>query len=210
MSPAARRRIAAAQKARWAKWRKQRSASVGPAVDSRDRPVLSLRASSCGVYLLCPERTAPRKLIMMIWARDKKATLMFKLLLKQEAEILPFLPVSGWHSWNRPARTFEGPLHSQARLRQTAHLSDYKKAWQKAARDAGIPDRRIYDLRASFASRANACRASGLTIAHLLGHDNNTQILPTYVKPLDENTKAVIEALDAARASRSVKSAVIQ
>jgi len=36
-----------------------------------------------------------------------------------------------------------------------------------------------------------AVRASGLTIAQLLGHTNNTQILPTYVKPLDENTKAV-------------------
>jgi hypothetical protein len=44
----------------------------------------------------------------------------------------------------------------------------------------------------------------------LLGHDNNTQILPTYVKALDENTKAVIEALDVARASRSVKSPVVQ
>jgi len=34
--------------------------------------------------------------------------------------------------------------------------------------------------------------------AHLLGHDS-TQILPTYVKQLDENTKAIITALDAAR-----------
>ena len=48
---------------------------------------------------------------------------------------------------------------------------------------------------------ANACHASGLTIAQLLGHANSTQILPTYVKPLDENTKAVIDALDVARAS---------
>jgi len=84
----------------------------------------------------------------------------------------------------------------------STHISDYKKGWQKAAREAGIPDRRIYDLRASFASRANACHASGLTIAQLLGHANSTQILPTYVKPLDENTRAVIEALDAARTSR--------
>lgn len=82
-------------------------------------------------------------------------------------------------------------------------LFDYKKAWQKAAKDAGLPDRRIYDLRSTFASRANACRASGLTIAQLLGHATSTQILPTYVKPLDENTKAVIEALDAARNTRS-------
>jgi len=31
----------------------------------------------------------------------------------------------------------------------------------------------------------------------------STQILPTYVKPLDENTRAVIDALDAARTSRN-------
>ena len=78
------------------------------------------------------------------------------------------------------------------------HITDYKSAWRKAARKAGLADRRIYDLRASFASRANSCKASGLTIAHLLGHAS-TQILPTYVKPLDENTRAVIEALAVAR-----------
>jgi integrase len=103
-------------------------------------------------------------------------------------------------------REFLGPGFSQyvfpsPRI-QSTHLTDYKTAWRKVAREAGLPDRRIYDLRASFASRANACRASGLTIAQLLGHANNTQILPTYVKALDENTKAVIQALDAARASR--------
>jgi integrase len=84
--------------------------------------------------------------------------------------------------------------------------------WQARSNNSAssVPDRRIYDLRASFASRANACRASGLTIAQLLGHANNTQILLTYVKPLDENTKAVIEALDAARASRPTKSPSVQ
>jgi integrase len=103
-------------------------------------------------------------------------------------------------------REFLGPDFSEyvfpsPRIPST-HVSDYKKGWQKAAREAGIPDRRIYDLQASFASRANACHASGLTIAQLLGHSNSTQILPTYVKPLDENTRAVINALDAARTSR--------
>ena len=51
-----------------------------------------------------------------------------------------------------------------------------------------------------------ACRASGLTVAHLLGHAS-TQILPTHVKPLDENTKAVIEALDLARVSDATRAA---
>lgn len=80
------------------------------------------------------------------------------------------------------------------------HISDYKKAWQKAAHTAGLSDRRIYDLRATFATRANACRASSLTVAQLLGH-SSTQVLPTYVKPLDENTRAVIQAMDASRTS---------
>jgi integrase len=83
------------------------------------------------------------------------------------------------------------------------HIVDYKTAWQKAAAAAGLKDRRIYDLRSTFASRANSCQVSGLTLAHLLGHAS-TQILPTYVKPLDENTKAVIQSLDAARTANGL------
>jgi integrase len=82
-------------------------------------------------------------------------------------------------------------------------MTDYKKAWQKAAREAGLRNSRIYDLRATFASRANGCKASGLTVAHLLGHAS-TQILPTYVKSLDENTRVLIEALDSARLSHTL------
>ena len=84
----------------------------------------------------------------------------------------------------------------------TSHFSDYKTAWRTAARKAGLSDRRIYDLRATFASRANVCHATGLTVAHLLGHAS-TQILPTYIRPLDENTRALIEAMDAARKQKS-------
>lgn len=88
------------------------------------------------------------------------------------------------------------------------HFVDYKTAWRTAVKKAGLVDRRIYDLRAAFASRANMCHATGLTVAHLLGHAS-TQILPTYVRPLDENTRALIEAMNAARkkqqmASRSI------
>lgn len=85
-----------------------------------------------------------------------------------------------------------------------AHITDYKKAWQTATKNAGLADRRIYDLRATFASRANACHASGLTVAYLLGHAS-TQILPTYVRPMDENTRSLIEALDTARTSHTTR-----
>lgn len=39
--------------------------------------------------------------------------------------------------------------------------------------------------------RGNAARATGLTLAHLLGH-SSTAILPTSAKALDENMRAVI------------------
>jgi integrase len=83
------------------------------------------------------------------------------------------------------------------------HFVDYKSAWRTAAKKAGLADRRAYDLRATFASRANVCHATGLTVAHLLGHAS-TQILPTYVRPVDENTKALIEAMDSARKNQPV------
>jgi integrase len=82
---------------------------------------------------------------------------------------------------------------------------DYKTAWRTAARKAGLPDRRAYDLRSTFASRANVCHAAGLTVAHLLGHAS-TQILPTYVRPFDENTRALIEAMDTARKNQRAAS----
>jgi hypothetical protein len=47
------------------------------------------------------------------------------------------------------------------------------------------------------------------SVAQLLGQAN-TQILPTYVKPLDENTKAVINTLGIARNAHSSKATSIQ
>jgi hypothetical protein len=66
----------------------------------------------------------------------------------------------------------------------------------------------VYYLRATFASGANVCHATGLTLAQLLGH-TSTQILPTYVRPFDENTKALIEAMDAARKAQNPRSTSI-
>ena len=56
---------------------------------------------------------------------------------------------------------------------------------------------------------APACRASGMTVTHPVGHAS-TQILPTYVKPIDENTKAIMEALDAARNAQEARASSIQ
>jgi len=45
------------------------------------------------------------------------------------------------------------------------HFVDYKTAWRTAAKKAGLADRHIYDFRSTFASRANMCHATGLTVA---------------------------------------------
>jgi integrase len=59
-------------------------------------------------------------------------------------------------------------------------MTDYKGAWRKAAAAAGLKDRRIYDLRLTFASRASSCRASGHTVVQLLGHANHTNPCPMF------------------------------
>jgi hypothetical protein len=41
-----------------------------------------------------------------------------------------------------------------------------------------------------------------------MGHES-TQILPTYVRPFDENTKALIEAMDAARKQQKASTSMI-
>jgi hypothetical protein len=68
------------------------------------------------------------------------------------------------------------------------------------------------NVRHLFAIRFTGERlqATTLTIAQLLEHVYTTQILPTYVKPLDENTKAVIEGLDVARLLQSSKLPSVQ
>jgi len=90
-----------------------------------------------------------------------------------------------------------------------SHIADYKKPWRDATAKANVVGKRIYDLRATFASRANAVHATSLTLAHLLGHASTT-VLPVYTEPIDENTKAIIEALDKARMKPDASIASIQ
>jgi integrase len=111
--------------------------------------------------------------------------------------------LSRWHEFLGTRSPFVFPSPHKA----SAHFSDYKTAWRTAARKAGLSDRRVYDLRSTFASRANVCHATGLTLSHLLGHAS-TQILPTYVRPVDENTKALIEAMNAARTAQKPSSSI--
>ena len=67
--------------------------------------------------------------------------------------------------------------------------------WARALKDAGVERRRIYDLRATFASRLNAAGVQRPFIQQLLGHAGGLAV--TYAKATDEFRRAAIEKLEA-------------
>ena len=105
--------------------------------------------------------------------------------------------LSKWHILLGPDYS---PYVFPALTDPSRHLTWYKEAWRVATSAAGLTGRRVHDLRSTFATRINSCGVSTLTVAQLLGHSSgSTAILPTYVKELDENTRAVIKNLDEQR-----------
>jgi integrase len=83
-------------------------------------------------------------------------------------------------------------------LKPGHHICDYQDAWRQAAKNAGVHGHIFYDTRATFASRVNAGCQTETTIARMLGHES-TKLVPTYAKPIDENTRAAVRALDEQR-----------
>ena len=77
----------------------------------------------------------------------------------------------------------------------TKHLREPRRDWILALKAACIPYRRIYDLRATFASRMLAAGESPLFIAYLLGH-SSTSILPIYARLADEYRRGAILKLE--------------
>ena len=75
------------------------------------------------------------------------------------------------------------------------HLQAVRKTWARALKDAGVERRRIYDLRATFASRLNAAGVQQPFIRQLLGHADG--LAETYAKATDEFRRAAIEKLEA-------------
>jgi integrase len=86
------------------------------------------------------------------------------------------------------------------------HIRDYQDTWEQVAKSARVEGHILYDTRASFASRVNACGHTETTIARMLGHES-TRLIPVYAKPIDENTRAIVRALDIQRAGLPKSSA---
>jgi integrase len=99
------------------------------------------------------------------------------------------------HSWKaRVGPEFSQWVFPNFRNPQN-HLLDPRQSWINALATAGITYRRMYDLRATFASRLSAAGVSALFIAGLLGH-SSTSILPTYAKVANEYRRGAIQKLE--------------
>ncbi len=80
-------------------------------------------------------------------------------------------------------------------LDQSKHLLQVPKTWRRALKDAGVERRRIYDLRATFATRLNAAGVPQVFIDQLMGHSGG--LAQTYAKASDEYRRAAIDKLEA-------------
>lgn len=97
-------------------------------------------------------------------------------------------------SWRR----FTGPDYSEYvfpyPLDRSKHLQKIPKTWKRALKDAGIPYRRIYDLRATFSSRMNAAGVPEVFVEQFLGHAGGlTQV---YAKAIDDFRRDAIKKLE--------------
>jgi integrase len=78
-------------------------------------------------------------------------------------------------------------------------LTDVRRSWAKALKDAGLQYFWIYDLRHSAASRLTQAGVPPIFLAQILGH-SNVSILSTYSRAIDEFKRDAIHKLEDLRA----------
>jgi integrase len=85
------------------------------------------------------------------------------------------------------------------------HLVDFRRAWPKALKAAGLEYFWLYDLRHTFASRLTEAGVSPLFVAQIMGH-SSPNILHTYAKAIDEFRRSAISKLEILRETRTSQS----
>lgn len=90
--------------------------------------------------------------------------------------------------------------------RPATHLKDFRRAWPKALKAAGLGYFWVYDLRHSFASRLTQAGVSPVFVAQIMGH-SSPSILQTYARAIDEFRRSAIAKLEALREQQSVRPA---
>lgn len=89
--------------------------------------------------------------------------------------------------------------------RPDVHLTNFRRAWPKTLKAAGLEYFWIYDLRHSFASRLTQAGVSPVFVAQLMGH-SGVNILQTYARAIDEYRRAAIAKLEDLRKELPVQS----
>lgn len=88
-------------------------------------------------------------------------------------------------------------------------LKDLRRSWANTLKKAEIPYFWLYDLRHTAASRLAQAGVSPIFVAQIIGHSNNTSILSTYARAVDEYKRDAIDKLENLRdeyASRNANS----
>jgi integrase len=104
-------------------------------------------------------------------------------------------------------REFLGPDCSlyvfPAPLNPKRHWTVYQDAWERATEAAGLTDRRTYDLRSTFATRALEQYPHSIAVSKLLGH-KTAVVLGAYAKAPDSSAPLIVNRLNESRAARKV------
>jgi integrase len=111
------------------------------------------------------------------------------------------LCISELHKWKRLLGPEYSPYVFPNLDRPGHHLLSIQKTWSTALRAASVPYFPIYYLRATFASRLSALGVPDTFVAQMLGH-SSTNILPHYVKAIDEFRRDAIRRLDEMRKTK--------
>ena len=82
--------------------------------------------------------------------------------------------------------------------RPSKPLSDVRRIWAKALKDAGLQYFWIYDLRHSHSSRLTAAGVSPIFVAQIIEHSSPT-ILSPYARAIDEFKRDAIHKLESLR-----------
>jgi integrase len=88
-----------------------------------------------------------------------------------------------------------------APLNPKRHWTVYQDAWERATKAANLRNRRVYDLRSTFATRALESYPHNIAVAKLLGH-KTPLVLPAYAKAPDGSASLIVDRLNRSRADR--------
>lgn len=102
-------------------------------------------------------------------------------------------------SWETEGQVYRGTTLPSPRDSKR-HWTGYQDVWERAISAAGLPGRRVYDLRSTFATRALELYPHNIAVARMLRHKTPV-ILDTYAKATDASGPLIVHRLNEFRSA---------